>query len=204
MATTPTKTCAEHRRRVAVAACSVCGTPQCAECLVHTPVGLKCRQCARGVAPARRPRPRREPRAGTRTGRRWAVPTAAAGIVLIGLVVYGLLRSDGQETVPGGGGEDPEATVAAERAMQITGAGGANIAGTLNVPDAAEQGRVPGVLIIPGFGPTDRDGIVPPGGAPDRLYSDISDMLGDLGIASFRYDKRGSGQSELPDDQALS
>ncbi|MDQ3972953.1 MAG: alpha/beta fold hydrolase, partial [Actinomycetota bacterium] len=122
--------------------------------------------------------------------------------VLVGLAAHGLLRSDGQETAPGS--EDAEVTVAAERAVQITGAGGASIAGTLNVPDAAERGPVPAVLIIPGFGPTDRDGIAPPGGAPDPLYSDISDMLGDIGIASFRYDKRGSGQSELPEDQPLS
>lgn len=204
MPTAPTtKTCAEHRRRAAVAVCSVCGRPQCAECLVHTPVGLKCRQCTRGVARARGRPQRREPRpAETPARRRWAVPTAAAGIVLIGLAAYGLLRSDVPEAVPDG--DDSQVTVAAERAVQITGAGGAAIAGTLKIPDAAEHARVPGVLIIPGFGPTNRDGIVPPGGAPDRLYADISDMLGEVGIASFRYDKRGSGQSELPDDQPLS
>jgi uncharacterized protein len=50
------------------------------------------------------------------------------------------------------------------------------------------------VLIIAGSGPTDRDGNNPFAAQTNNLRQ-IAEALGDFGIASLRYDKRGVGQS---------
>ncbi|MEO7217493.1 MAG: alpha/beta hydrolase [Gemmatimonadaceae bacterium] len=78
------------------------------------------------------------------------------------------------------------------------------IAGTLAIP--ATPGKHPIVLIIPGSGPTDRDGNSPIAVAPGKIlrtdtYKLLAEALGQAGIASVRYDKRGIGASSaaMPD-----
>jgi len=99
----------------------------------------------------------------------------------------------------GGGGGDPVAqgnfdNALAEKILQFTGAGKVRISGTLTMP--AVKGPVPAVLIVPGPGLTNRDGLTV--GAPiDNLYKDISKSLVAAGMATFRYDHRGSGASTL-------
>ncbi|MGH9183217.1 MAG: alpha/beta hydrolase family protein, partial [Acidimicrobiales bacterium] len=134
-------------------------------------------------------------------GRLAVVGHEEVGLVLAAVAGVALLRD-------GGGGDDrPDAVAvdrpgaAAERQAQVEGAGGVRIAGTLTTPPAA-GGPVPGVLVIPGFGPTTRDGVTT-GGAVDPLYRDITASLARSGMASFRYDKRGAGASTLPDGQPL-
>lgn len=60
--------------------------------------------------------------------------------------------------------------------------------GTMLVP--AGCGPVPVVLVIPGSGPTDRDGNAP------RMYRLLAEALAERGIASVRYDKAGIGASK--------
>lgn len=48
--TTPTTTenvtyCARHPKRETALTCAACGTPICPDCMVVTPVGMKCRSC---------------------------------------------------------------------------------------------------------------------------------------------------------------
>lgn len=65
--------------------------------------------------------------------------------------------------------------------------------GALMTPD--EQSEYPVVLIIPGSGPTTRDGnsaMIP--GKNDSLLK-IAEALKEEGIASLRYDKRGAGKN---------
>lgn len=72
---------------------------------------------------------------------------------------------------------------------------GAALHATLTLPDG--EGRVPGVLVIPGSGPTDRDGNSHTGStvrANDALKL-LARALAERGIASLRYDKRGVGAS---------
>jgi len=66
------------------------------------------------------------------------------------------------------------------------------IAGTLTLPHG--EGRFPWVLIVPGSGPVDRDGNA---GKKfiSNLYRDLAMALAEMGLASFRYDKRGVGES---------
>ena len=87
-----------------------------------------------------------------------------------------------------------------ERAVRFAGSDGATLAGTLLLPRWSELQKVPGVVLIAGSGPTDRDGnnpLVPisvSGGRVD-LLKQIAELLAAAGIASLRYDKRGIGAS---------
>lgn len=104
----------------------------------------------------------------------------------------------------GGGGnsgsDDPVAAngpgVGVEKVLQFTGAGGkVHISGTLSLP-ANVKGPVPVVLIVPSPGLTNRDGMTV--GAPaDLLYKDLSKAFTTAGMATYRYDHRGSGASTL-------
>lgn len=69
----------------------------------------------------------------------------------------------------------------------------ATISGTLTLPDL--KGTLPGVVLVAGSGPTDRDGnsYVIPG--PADYLKEIAHYLGSRGIAVLRFDKRGVGES---------
>jgi pimeloyl-ACP methyl ester carboxylesterase len=66
------------------------------------------------------------------------------------------------------------------------------LSGTLTTPDGKE--RMPVVLIVPGSGPTDRDGNSPLG-VQANTYKMLADDLAARGIATLRYDKRGIRKS---------
>jgi pimeloyl-ACP methyl ester carboxylesterase len=88
------------------------------------------------------------------------------------------------------------ATGTRERAVRFAGAGGAMLSGTLLLPVISELQRVPGVVLIAGSGPTDRNGNNPL--IPARLDTLrlIAERLAAARIASLRYDKRGVGVSD--------
>ncbi|WP_437572351.1 alpha/beta fold hydrolase [Sorangium sp. So ce542] len=65
--------------------------------------------------------------------------------------------------------------------------------GTLEVP--AGCGPFPSVVILPGSGPTDRDGNQAAAGIAADTYRLLAEGLRDRGIASIRYDKAGIGGS---------
>ncbi|MBV8392233.1 MAG: alpha/beta fold hydrolase [Alphaproteobacteria bacterium] len=79
--------------------------------------------------------------------------------------------------------------------LRFAGAEGVMLAGTLTLPWIAEIRRVPGVVLVSGSGPTDRDGNNPLIPARVDLLKEIAEALGNAGIATLRYDKRGLGQS---------
>ncbi|MDQ2826155.1 MAG: lysophospholipase [Actinomycetota bacterium] len=100
----------------------------------------------------------------------------------------------------GGGGGDPIAggnDGPGEKILQFTGAGKVRISATLTMPaSSSSKTPPPGVLIVPGPGLTNRDGSTI--GAPiDNLYKDLSKAFVAAGMATFRYDHRGSGASTL-------
>lgn len=70
--------------------------------------------------------------------------------------------------------------------------GTGSLSGTLTLPDVA--GPLPVILIIPGSGPTDRDGNSPLGLHTD-MYKKLAEDLAARGIAALRYDKRGIRRS---------
>ena len=69
-----------------------------------------------------------------------------------------------------------------------------SISGTLAMPKAA-SGKIPVVIIIPGSGPTDRDGNSAKTNLSTNAYKMIAEGLAKNGIASLRYDKRMVGES---------
>lgn len=72
----------------------------------------------------------------------------------------------------------------------FTGAGGMKLRGTLDLP-ANVKTPVPGVLLLPGSGPTDRNGNQPPALVTD-LLKQIAERLAKDGVATFRFDKRAA------------
>jgi pimeloyl-ACP methyl ester carboxylesterase len=64
--------------------------------------------------------------------------------------------------------------------------------GTLHVPAHQRGDRLAAALLLPGSGPTDRNGNQLPTIAPNTL-SLLADALGQDGIMTFRFDKYGSG-----------
>lgn len=90
----------------------------------------------------------------------------------------------------------PQSTPVAQSQRDVTyaGVGGVTLAGTLVIPAHKQGTLVPGVVIVAGSGPVDRNGNAP-GGFTTNLYSQIADQLAQQGIASLRYDKRAIGAS---------
>jgi pimeloyl-ACP methyl ester carboxylesterase len=112
----------------------------------------------------------------------------------------------------GGGGdaatdEDAVAPVAGqqvpahERPVQFDGAGKVKLFGTFSMPTSDSAATVPGVLMIPTSG---AGGFLGPAGVADPLGKDLAKSFTDAGVASYRYDQRGTGQSKLEPDVRLS
>ncbi len=181
------RTCGRHSRKPAVATCTRCSSSICRDCMVPTSVGIKCTACTEQLG---RNSPRGRPA--------WLLPVAGVTVaVLLAMVaVTSLTGSGGSET-------SRRSVLAADgvqsRGVQFDGAGDVGISGTLTLPDrAAPQAGLAGVVILNGLGPTTRDGVATRGGTPDTLYRDLSEALVKEGVVTLRYDKRGTGRSQLP------
>jgi pimeloyl-ACP methyl ester carboxylesterase len=87
------------------------------------------------------------------------------------------------------------ATGTMQRSLRFKGSGGVELDATLLLPMISELQKVPGVVLLGGSGPTDRNGnnsLVP---ARIDLLKQIAELLARNGIASLRYDKRGVAAS---------
>lgn len=82
-----------------------------------------------------------------------------------------------------------------QRDVRFEGRGGVTLAGTLVLPLYSEIQAVPGIVLVAGSGPTDRDGNNPLAPVRIDLLKEIAELLARNGIASLRYDKRGIGRS---------
>ncbi len=112
---------------------------------------------------------------------RWRTALAGAASAVL-LTAACAPADDGAAEAPGVGG--------VEREVAFEG-GGYEVSGAFRMPQDV-SGTVPGALIISGSGPTDRDGnssVRPDAGTNQNL----SRVLADVGVASLRYDKYGSG-----------
>jgi hypothetical protein len=116
-------------------------------------------------------------------------------------------RAQGQGQSRGKGQGDRKGFYASgtkQRAVRFAGGDGVSLSGTLLLPITSELQRVPGIVLVAGSGPTDRDGNNPL--VPDRinLLKDIAELLAGVGIATLRYDKRGIGESTARPRDSLS
>ncbi|WP_407705840.1 alpha/beta hydrolase family protein [Streptomyces niveiscabiei] len=85
----------------------------------------------------------------------------------------------------------PDLAPAADREVVFT-ADGITAHGTQHVPEHRAGKRLRAALLLPGSGPTDRDGNQPPVSTPDTL-AQLADALAGDGIATLRFDKYGTG-----------
>lgn len=99
--------------------------------------------------------------------------------------------------------DDDTASEPGERSVQVLSADKTRIFGTLTVPPAAANASVPGALILPSAGPGDRNGTLSPTGVPSGLGQALAGQLTDAGLVTYRYDRRGTGESKLEDGTAL-
>ncbi|MGI9157310.1 MAG: alpha/beta hydrolase [Marmoricola sp.] len=131
-----------------------------------------------------------------------AVAVAAViALVAVGSVVLGGDGSHDSVRSRTAAVGDPEPL---NRQVQIPATGDVNLSATLSLPPGSGPGsKLAGVVILAGFGPTNRDGTAPAGGVPDLLYRDVSNVLVENGMATLRYDKRGTGRTVLPDGEPL-
>src|SRR6201985_539536 len=67
--------------------------------------------------------------------------------------------------------------------------------GTLRVPAHREGQRLAAALLLPGSGPTDRNGDVPGLNLTPRTLALIAEVLAELGIMSLRFDKYFTGRT---------
>jgi pimeloyl-ACP methyl ester carboxylesterase len=85
--------------------------------------------------------------------------------------------------------------------VQFEGAGKVKLFGTFTMPAADAGASVPGVLMVPTSG---AGGLLGQSGVADPLGKDLAGMFAKSGVASYRYDQRGTGQSKLEPDVRLS
>ncbi len=71
-----------------------------------------------------------------------------------------------------------------ERSVSLSATDACTLEGTLTLPNGVE--RAPGVLLVHGSGPIDRDGTF----GPNKVYKDLAWGLASRGVAVLRYDKR--------------
>ncbi|MGW2374552.1 alpha/beta hydrolase [Kitasatospora sp. NPDC001683] len=95
---------------------------------------------------------------------------------------------------PAASAAEPGALVpAADREIQFT-ADGTTAYGTLHVPAHRAGHRLPAALLLPGSGPTDRNGDEPPALTPGTLAA-VADTLGGDGVMTLRFDKYFTGRT---------
>ncbi|GAA3439916.1 alpha/beta fold hydrolase [Kutzneria kofuensis] len=87
----------------------------------------------------------------------------------------------------------PATIPAADRQVQFV-VDGTTTYGTLHVPAHRPGARLAVALLLPGSGPTDRNGDQPPGFTPATLRL-IADVLGQDGVISLRFDKYFTGRT---------
>ncbi|MFD5753480.1 alpha/beta hydrolase [Streptomyces sp. NPDC127033] len=89
----------------------------------------------------------------------------------------------------------PRLVPAADREVVFT-VDGTTTYGTLHVPAHRAGQRLRAALLLPGSGPTDRDGNQPPASRPNTL-AQVADALGSDQVATLRFDKYGTGRTGL-------
>lgn len=119
----------------------------------------------------------------------WLALGAMIAVVVL-LVVISTTTANAADRVP-----------ATDREVQFT-VDGVTAYGTVHVPAHRAGERLPAVLLLPGSGPTDRDGDQPPSFTPHTLAL-MADEFGADGVMTLRFDKYGSGRTRTSEPGGL-
>lgn len=130
------------------------------------------------------------------TRRRIRLPALAVVMLLAAACRGGGSPSD-DATAPAAGVE----AVQGERAVQFEGAGKAKLFGTFTMPAVPPGATVPAALLVPTSG---AGGLLGQAGVDDPLGRDLAKTFSAAGVASYRYDQRGTGKSKIDADVRLS
>ena len=109
----------------------------------------------------------------------WRTRVSAIGAAVVTILATGVGVAS---AVPGA---DREVTFSAD---------GTTVSGTLHVPAHRPHARLAAALLLPGSGPSDRDGDQPPKFTPDTLRL-VAEAFGDDGVMTLRFDKYFSGRT---------
>jgi uncharacterized protein len=122
--------------------------------------------------------------------------TALAGMAVAGAPPRAQAGTVATGATAAGGAEGTAGTVpAADRQVSFV-VDGTTTYGTLHIPAHRRGQRLAAALLLPGSGPTDRNGDQPPSFMP-RTLALLAGVLGDDGIMSLRFDKYASGRTGL-------
>ena len=124
---------------------------------------------------------------------RWAALLALFSVLALACSSGGSSGNDDDAAAEGG------VAAPGERPVQFVGAGKVRLFGTFTMPETKAR-TVPGVLLIPTSGAGD---LLGPTGANDPLGQDLSVTFAQAGMATYRYDQRGTGESKLEPGVAL-
>ncbi|MEU8157071.1 alpha/beta fold hydrolase [Micromonospora sp. NPDC048986] len=109
------------------------------------------------------------------------------GTVMLGTIAAGALPATAVQAMP--------TTPATDREITFT-VDGTTAYGTLHIPAHRRGQTMPAVLLLPGSGPTDRNGDQPPALTPHTLAK-LAGALAHNGVVSLRFDKYGTGRTGL-------
>lgn len=98
-------------------------------------------------------------------------------------------ETDAETDAPSGTETDAPSGTASDSGLTVTADDGTPLAGTLTLP--VTPGPHPAVLLLHGSGPLDRDGNTAK--LPMDLGGPVAAVLAAAGIATLRYDRRGTG-----------
>ena len=127
-----------------------------------------------------------------------------AALALFALLAVACSRGGGEATSDDAIARPDGAPAAAgERPVQFEGAGKVKLFGTFTMPATAAGENVPGVLVLPSAGAGDRNGLRGVTGVADPLGRDLAETFSDAGLATYRYDQRGTGESRIEPDVRL-
>ncbi len=126
-----------------------------------------------------------------------------AAVALMALILVACSGGDDGGTAADGPEPGADRAAPGERPVQFVGAGKVRLFGTLSMPAGGDT-TVPGVLIVPTGGAGDRNGLLGATGVSDPLGQELAGAFADAGMAAYRYDQRGTGESRLEPDVRLS
>ncbi|MFD8706532.1 alpha/beta hydrolase family protein [Kitasatospora sp. NPDC059648] len=113
--------------------------------------------------------------------------------LLAAVTATGLAAPAASAAGPGPAESGTAPVPAADREIRFT-IDGTTAYGTLHVPAHRAGHRLPAALLLPGSGPTDRNGDEPPALTPGTLAA-VADTLGDDGVMTLRFDKYFTGRT---------